>query len=60
MPNPRFHRPAEVDILLGNAAKARAKLGWQPTVDFASLAREMVDADLRQQTEAPEQDRSWT
>ena len=43
----RFHRPAEVDILLGNAAKARAKLGWHPTVDFASLVREMVEADLR-------------
>ncbi|MEN9726372.1 MAG: hypothetical protein RL434_738 [Pseudomonadota bacterium] len=58
--DPRFHRPAEVDILLGNAAKARAKLGWQPTVDFASLVREMVDADLREHTEGPEQDKSWT
>ncbi|MBM4227545.1 MAG: hypothetical protein FJ164_07360 [Gammaproteobacteria bacterium] len=50
----RFHRPAEVDILLGDSAKARAKLGWHPTVDFASLVREMVEADLRDETATPQ------
>ncbi len=44
--DPRFIRPAEVDHLIGNAAKARARLGWAPSVDFAGLVRMMVDADL--------------
>lgn len=44
--DPRFIRPAEVDLLLGNPAKAREKMGWTPTVDFAGLVKMMVDADL--------------
>jgi GDPmannose 4,6-dehydratase len=40
-------RPAEVDVLLGNAAKAREKLGWTPTISLEEMIREMVDADLR-------------
>ncbi len=44
--DPGLIRPAEVDLLVGNAAKARAKLGWQPDVDFRGLVRMMVDADL--------------
>lgn len=43
----RFMRPAEVDVLIGDASKARATLGWSPTVDFPSLVRMMVDADLQ-------------
>ncbi|XID92836.1 GDP-mannose 4,6-dehydratase [Paenibacillaceae bacterium WGS1546] len=39
-------RPAEVDILLGDSAKARAKLGWRPKVDFGQLIRMMVDSDM--------------
>ncbi len=39
-------RPAEVDQLIGNSAKARERLGWQPTVDFRALIELMVDADL--------------
>jgi GDPmannose 4,6-dehydratase len=39
-------RPAEVDFLLGDAAKARHKLGWQPTITLEDMAAEMVDADL--------------
>ena len=39
-------RPAEVDVLLGDAAKAKTKLGWQPTISFEDMIREMVDADL--------------
>jgi GDPmannose 4,6-dehydratase len=44
--DPSLLRPAEVDQLVGDASKARAVLGWEPTVDFASLVRMMVDADL--------------
>ena len=39
-------RPAEVDFLLGDAARARHKLGWQPTITLEDMAAEMVDADL--------------
>lgn len=39
-------RPAEVDHLIGDAQKARAELGWEPTVDFTGLVGMMVDADL--------------
>jgi GDPmannose 4,6-dehydratase len=45
--DPRFFRPAEVDLLLGDASKARDVLGWKPEVDFRSLVRMMVDADLK-------------
>jgi GDPmannose 4,6-dehydratase len=41
----RFLRPAEVDLLIGDYAKAKAKLGWEPTVRFAELVQMMVDAD---------------
>jgi GDPmannose 4,6-dehydratase len=44
--DPRYFRPAEVDILLGDATKARTKLGWQPKVGFEELVKMMVDADL--------------
>jgi GDPmannose 4,6-dehydratase len=43
--DPRYFRPAEVDLLLGDASKARAKLGWQPRVGFSELVKMMVDAD---------------
>jgi GDPmannose 4,6-dehydratase len=43
----RFMRPAEVDLLLADPAKARAKLGWTPTTSFESLVHMMVDADLQ-------------
>ncbi|MGD0122831.1 MAG: GDP-mannose 4,6-dehydratase [Candidatus Limnocylindrales bacterium] len=42
----RLYRPAEVDHLLGNAAKARAELGWEPKIGFEELVRMMVDADV--------------
>ncbi|HEV7493852.1 GDP-mannose 4,6-dehydratase [Baekduia sp.] len=44
--DPAFMRPAEVDVLLADPAKAAAELGWKPTVDFKSLVEMMVDADL--------------
>jgi GDPmannose 4,6-dehydratase len=46
--DPRYFRPAEVDTLLGNAAKARRQLGWKPRVSFRKLVQEMVRADLQQ------------
>jgi len=42
----QFFRPAEVDLLVGDSSKARATLGWAPTVDVAGLVAMMVDADL--------------
>ncbi len=42
----RFFRPAEVDLLIADASKARAKLGWEPSVSFPELVQMMVDADL--------------
>jgi GDPmannose 4,6-dehydratase len=45
--DPRYFRPTEVDSLLGDATKARAKLGWAPSVSFPELVREMVAADLQ-------------
>lgn len=44
--DPAFLRPAEVDVLVGNAAKARQKLGWKPEVSFRGLVEMMVKADL--------------
>ncbi len=43
----RFMRPAEVDLLIGDSKKARKKLGWVPEVNFKTLVRTMVDADLK-------------
>lgn len=44
--DPKFYRPAEVDLLVGDPAKAGEKLGWEPTVSFRELVRLMVQADL--------------
>jgi GDPmannose 4,6-dehydratase len=44
--DPRYERPAEVDLLIGNPAKAKKQLGWEPRVRFPQLVQIMVDADL--------------
>jgi GDPmannose 4,6-dehydratase len=44
--DPKFVRPAEVDVLVGDAAKAKRVLGWQPTVSFEEMIATMVEADL--------------
>jgi GDPmannose 4,6-dehydratase len=44
--DPRYFRPAEVDLLVGDASKAKRKLGWEPKVGFKALIRLMVDADI--------------
>ena len=45
--DPRYYRPTEVDLLIGDAAKAQRQLGWKPTVDFHRLAVMMVEADVQ-------------
>jgi GDPmannose 4,6-dehydratase len=45
--NPKFYRPAEVDLLIGNPAKAKAKLGWEPSTTLEQLCQMMVEADLQ-------------
>jgi GDPmannose 4,6-dehydratase len=46
--DPRYYRPAEVDLLVGDPAKAGRQLGWKPAVGLRQLVRMMVDADLEQ------------
>lgn len=48
--DPRFMRPAEVDLLIGDPAKARNTLGWKPKVSFPELVAMMVESDLREQS----------
>ena len=50
--DPEFLRPAEVDHLVGDASKAREKLGWEPHVSFRELIEMMVDADVERLTVA--------
>jgi GDPmannose 4,6-dehydratase len=45
--DPRYHRPAEVDLLLGDYSKAKQKLGWEPKTRFEDLVKLMVDADIQ-------------
>jgi GDPmannose 4,6-dehydratase len=45
--DPAFFRPAEVDVLLGNPAKAKRLLGWEPKTDLQTLIRMMMDADMK-------------
>ncbi|CAG1772734.1 partial GDP-mannose 4,6-dehydratase, partial [uncultured bacterium] len=45
--DPKFMRPAEVDLLVGNPEKAKKKLGWKPKVSFPELVRMMVDSDIK-------------
>lgn len=45
--DPRYFRPTEVETLLGDATKARERLGWAPRITFSELVREMVNEDLK-------------
>jgi GDPmannose 4,6-dehydratase len=45
--DPRYYRPAEVELLIGDYAKAKRQLGWEPKTKFADLVRLMVDADVK-------------
>ena len=49
--NPKFYRPAEVDLLIGNPAKAKAELGWEPKTTLEELCQMMVEADMRRNKE---------
>jgi len=46
--DPRYFRPAEVEVLVGDASRAREKLGWQPKIKFKELAKIMIDSDFRE------------
>ena len=48
--DPRYFRPTEVETLLGDASKAKQKLGWTPQTSFADLVAEMAEADLAEAT----------
>jgi GDPmannose 4,6-dehydratase len=48
--DPRFYRPAEVDLLIGDASKAQAKLGWKPRVSFEELIKMMYENDLAEES----------
>ena len=48
--DPRFYRPAEVDLLIGDASKAHEKLGWKPRVSFEELVRMMYEHDLAEES----------
>lgn len=50
--SPEFFRPTEVDLLLGNATKAKQKLGWAPVVNFRTLVKEMMASDLKNSEES--------
>jgi GDPmannose 4,6-dehydratase len=45
--DPRYYRPAEVDVLIGDYSKAKTKLGWEPKTRFKDLAIKMVEADIQ-------------
>ena len=47
MLTPEYFRPTEVELLIGNPAKAKAKLGWEPKHKLSDLVKEMVAADLK-------------
>jgi len=47
--DPRYYRPLEVDLLLGDASRTQKKLGWKPKVTFKGLAKMMVDSDLKEE-----------
>ncbi|MBU2583485.1 MAG: GDP-mannose 4,6-dehydratase [Alphaproteobacteria bacterium] len=51
--DPRYYRPTEVDLLLGDATKAREILGWQPKTSFNELVKMMVESDLKQENYTP-------
>ncbi len=52
--DPRFRRPAEVDLLIGDPSKAHAKLGWEPSVSFEALIQMMVEADIERLKQDPD------
>ena len=50
--DPRYFRPAEVDLLLGDSTKARQKLGWEPKYDLQAMVKEMIEEDLKEAKKA--------
>jgi GDPmannose 4,6-dehydratase len=58
--DPKYYRPTEVDLLIGDAAKAKKRLQWEPKVRFQELARMMVEADLEAERERLEGTRNYS
>ncbi len=52
--NPKFDRPAEVDLLIGDPSKAQEKLGWKPSIDFEGLVKIMVESELEKEAQIKE------
>jgi GDPmannose 4,6-dehydratase len=52
--DPKLFRPAEVDTLVGDPSKAKARLGWTPTLSFDEMICMMVEADLKRLSQVPE------
>ena len=52
--DPKFYRPAEVDLLVSDPAKAHTKLNWRPEVSFNALVEKMVDADMDRMSDTSE------
>ena len=50
--DPRYFRPSEVDLLIGDATKAKERLGWEPRVSFEQLVKMMYEADLAEESQA--------
>ena len=46
--DPRYFRPTEVDLLLGDSSKARKQLGWEPKYDLPMLVKEMIEEDMKE------------
>jgi GDPmannose 4,6-dehydratase len=46
--DPKYFRPTEVDLLLGDATKAKEKLGWEPKITLEEMTKEMVESDLKE------------
>ncbi|CAG7817778.1 unnamed protein product [Allacma fusca] len=51
--NPKYHRPTEVDFLLGDSTKAKEKFGWQPKINFLNLVKDMMESDLNLMRQNP-------
>jgi len=49
--SPKYYRPAEVELLIGNPQKAKLKLGWEPKTTLEQLCQMMVEADIRRNVE---------
>ena len=50
--DPKYFRPTEVELLIGDATKAKEKLGWKPSIDFEELVRIMVESEIAEESKS--------